>query len=42
LECPAPTPDDLDRRMGGEANTGVDGEPTDENATLDDFEWVEQ
>ncbi|NHN43095.1 ATP-binding domain-containing protein [Halorubellus sp. JP-L1] len=48
LEFPAPTPDDLDRRLGGEegAETDGDGDGEDgtggENATLDDFEWVEQ
>jgi len=44
LEFPAPTPDDLDRRMGEEAADGEAGEDGggDGNATLDDFEWVEQ
>ena len=40
LEFPAPTPDDLDRRMGEDAADGR--ERGDGNATLDDFEWVDQ
>jgi hypothetical protein len=44
LEFPAPTPDDLDRQMGEEAqaNGTEDSDADDGNATLDDFEWVEQ
>ncbi|WP_227133190.1 nuclease-related domain-containing DEAD/DEAH box helicase [Halorubellus salinus] len=46
LEFPAPTPDALDRRLGDEPTTGDgDGEgdgDAGENATLDEFEWVEQ
>ena len=44
LEFPAPTPDDLDRQMGDgpEANETDDADEDDGNATLDDFEWVDQ
>jgi superfamily I DNA and RNA helicase len=42
LEFPAPTPDALDRRLGDDAPGENVNADAGENATLDEFEWVEQ